>query len=316
MTIPDNQRVKRELLLRTLFPLMPAAAHVRLVELLEEVELEAGSIAFKVGDLPDHFLFLLEGRVALESETLRGIEFSGVSVVGVVDAILDRPRQRACRALEASKALRIRSADWFDLLEDNAEVARAGIRNFASQLHRLWQELSARLPRHSEPPPGIVPSALSTYDKILVLRQASFLRRAGMQAIASLAAIADTEVLQTGEPLFEVGNGGEDFFVVTTGLIQLSNGSGLHFTHDAGDVVGGPAAFCNALPNYAATALTPSVVLRIPQQEFYDQAEEHGRLLRGTLAYLALELEVLQAASSSPLGVGEESSKTAAPRAD
>lgn len=296
MSVTDSQRVKRELLLRSLFPLMPAAAHVRLIELLEDVELEAGTHAFKVGDLPDHFLFLIEGRVALESESMRSIEFSGVSVVGVVDAILDRPRQRACRALEACKAMRIRSADWFDLLEDNAEVARAGIRNFASQLHRLWQDLAPRLPRHSEPPPGIVPSALENYDKILALRQASFLRRAGMQAIAGLATIAETEVLQAGEALFQVGNSGEDFFVVAAGLLELSNGSGFYFTHDAGDVVGGPAAFCNALPNYAATAMGPAVVLRIPQQEFYDQAEEHGRLLRGTLAYLALELETLQAA--------------------
>jgi CRP-like cAMP-binding protein len=52
------------------------------------------------------------------------------------------------------------------------------------------------------------------------------------------------------------------------------------------------------LPSYAAAAVAPSIVLCIPQQEFYDQAEEHGRLLRGTLAFLALELEALQAASS------------------
>lgn len=298
MTVADAQRVKRELLLRSLFPSMPAAAHVRLIELLDDVDLTAGEFAFKEGDLPDHFLFLTEGRVALESDSLQSIEFSGFSVVGVVDAILDRPRQRACRALEASKALRIRSADWFDLMEDNAEVARSGIKNFATQLHSLWQNLAPRLPRHSEPPPGIVPSALQTYDKILALRQASFLRRAGMQAIASLAALAETEVLQAGESLFEIGNSGEDFLIVAAGLIELTHGSGFHFTHDAGDVVGGPAAFCNALPNYAAVASAPSVVLRIPQQEFYDQAEEHGRLLRGTLAYLALELEALQAASS------------------
>jgi len=304
MTVPDNQRVKRELLLRSLFPSMPAAAHVRLVELLEDVELSAGSFAFNAGDLPDHFLFLLEGRVVLESDGLRSIEFSGVSVVGVVDAILDRPRQRACRALEPSKALLIRSADWFDLMEDNAEVARAGIRNFATQLHGLWKELALRLPRHSEPPPGFVPSALDTYDKILALRQASFLRRAGMQAIASLATVAETEVLQPGQSLFEMGKGGEDFFVVASGLIELSNGSGFHFAHDAGDVVGGPAAFCSGLSSYSATAISPSSVLRIPQQEFYDQAEEHGRLLRGTLAFLALELEALQAATASPLSLG------------
>ena len=299
MTVADSQRVKRELLLRSLFPTMPVAAHVRFIELLEDRDLAAGELAFAQGDAPDRFLFLTEGRVALETEGLQAVEFSGFAVVGVVDAVLERPRQRACRALEASKALVIRSADWFDLLEDNAEIARAAIKNFATQLHTLWQRLAPRLPRHSEPPPGIVPSALETYDKILALRQASFLRRAGMQAIASLAAIAETEVLRAGESLFEIGNTGEDFFIVAAGLIELSHGSGLHFMHDTGDVVGGPAAFCNALPGYAAVAAAPSIVLRIPQQEFYDQAEEHGRLLRGTLAFLALELEALQAASST-----------------
>jgi CRP-like cAMP-binding protein len=299
VTISDNQRVKRELLLRSLFPTMPAAAHVRFIELLEDLELPAGEFAFKEGDPPDRFLFLTEGRVALEGAGTQAVEFSGFAVVGVVDAVLDRPRQRGCRALEASKALVIRSADWFDLLEDNAEIARAAIKNFATQLHGLWQRLAPRLPRHSEPPPGIVPSALETYDKILALRQASFLRRAGMQAIASLAAVAESEALQPGESLFEVGNSGEEFFVVAAGLIELSHGSGLRFTHDTGDVVGGPAAFCNALPSYAAVATVHSIVLRIAQQEFYDQAEEHGRLLRGTLAFLASELEALQAASSS-----------------
>lgn len=297
MTIADSQRVKRELLLRSLFPAMPAAAHLRFIELLDDLDLAAGQFAFKEGDPPDRFLFLTEGRVALEAPGLKSLEFSGFAVVGVVDAVLERPRLRGCRALEPSKALIIRSADWFDLLEDNAEIARAAIKNFATQLHGLWRQLAPRLPRHSDPPPGIVPSALETYDKILALRQASFLRKAGMQAIASLAAIAETEALQAGESLFEIGNSGEDFFVVAAGLIALSHESGLHFTHDAGDVVGGPAAFCNALPNYAAVATAPTIVLRIPQQEFYDQAEEHGRLLRGTLAFLATELEALQAAS-------------------
>ncbi|HET7545516.1 MAG TPA: cyclic nucleotide-binding domain-containing protein [Polyangiaceae bacterium] len=297
MTLSDNQRVKRELMLRSLFPTMPAAAHARFIEVLEDLDLTEGEIAFNLGDPPDHFLFLVEGRVALEAPGASPLVFAGFSAVGVIDAVLDRPRQRACRALETSKALVIRSADWFDLLEENAEVARAAIKNFATRLHVLWQQLAPRLPRHSVPPRDIVPSALSTYDKILALRQASFLRRAGMQAIASLAAIAETETLEAGQTLFEVGNSGEDFLVVTAGLIELSDRSGFRFMHDAGDVVGGPAAFCNALPNYAAVARAPSTVLRIPQQEFYDQAEEHGRLLRGALAFLSLELEGLQGLS-------------------
>lgn len=293
-TSPEAERVKRELLLRSLFPAMPAAVHVRFIELLEDLELAAGQLAFAQGDPPDRFLFLTEGRVALESEGMQSIEFAGVAVVGVVDAVLERPRLRACRALVPSKALVIRSADWFDLLEDNAEVARAATRNFATQLHALWQQLAKRLPQNSIPPRGIRPAALDTYDKIVALRQADFLRRAGMQAVASLAAVAETVVLNASESLFEVGNDGEDFYVVATGLVELSHGSGLHFVHDAGDLVGGPAPFCNALPSYSARALSDSIVLRIQQQEFYDQAEEHGRLLRGTLAYLASELEALQ----------------------
>jgi CRP-like cAMP-binding protein len=100
--------------------------------------------------------------------------------------------------------------------------------------------------------------------------------------------------LKESQSLFETGNDGESFFVVASGLIELSHTSGRHFTHDTGDLVGGPAAFCNALPSYAARALSDSIVLRIPQQDFYDQAEEHGRLLRGILAYLATELEIMQ----------------------
>ena len=107
MTVADGQRVKRELLLRSLFPTMPAAAHVRFIELLEDVDLAAGELAFEQGDPPDRFLFLTEGRVALESRAAcNPSSFPASPWSGVVDAVLERPRQRACRALEASKALR------------------------------------------------------------------------------------------------------------------------------------------------------------------------------------------------------------------
>lgn len=295
MTISDAQRVKRELLLRTLFPTMPLAVHLRFIELLEEVELTAGQLVFARGDPPDRFLFLTEGRVAIELEGHKSLEFASFSVVGVVDAVLDRPRVRACRALEPSKALAIRTVDWFDMLEDNAEIARAATRNFATQLHTSWRERAQHLARYSDPPPPRLPTVLDNYDKILVLRQAAFLQRAGIQAVASLATVAEPVMLESGEWLFETGNDGEDFYVVAAGRIELTHASGLRLTHSAGDLVGGPASFCNALSSYAARASTDAIVLRISQQDFYDQAEEHGRLLRGMLAFLVSELEALQA---------------------
>lgn len=293
MTIADSARLKREILLRSMFPSMPVAAHVRFIELLEDVELAAGKLLFDVGDPPDRFLFLVEGRVTMEREGDRAWEFAPLAVVGVIDAVLERPRTRNCRALELSRFLSLRVADWFDMLEDNGQIARAAIRNFATQLHGRWRELATRLERQSELPPPMSTGPMETYDKILALRRAGFLGSAGMQAIVSLATVAEPRHLRAGESLFDLGTDTEMLYVLTRGSIELTAPGGFRYTHRRGDLIGGAAAFCHALPGYAARAPSDATVLCISEQDFYDQAEEHGRLTRGTLKYLVSELEPL-----------------------
>jgi CRP-like cAMP-binding protein len=293
MKIADSERLKREILLRSMFPSMPIAAHVRFLELLDEVTAAPGRLVFDFNDPPDRFLFLIEGRVSMEREGMRAWEFVPLAVVGIIDAVLERPRTRNCRALEPSRFLALKMADWFDMLEDNGQVARAAIRNFATQLHGRWQKLAPRLARHSDPPPPPAPPSLETYDKILVLRRAAFLRSAGMQAIASLATVAEPLRLKQGELLFDVAAHDENLYIVVRGTLELTGADGFRYLHQRGDLVGGPAALCHALPNYAARATTDAVVLRIAEQDFYDQAEEHGRITRGTLKYLVSELEPL-----------------------
>ena len=293
MTIADSERLKREILLRTMFPSMPVAAHVRFIELLEEITVPPGEMLFNVGDPPDRFLFLIEGRVTMERETSRAWEFVPLAVVGVIDAVLERARTRSCRTLEPSRFLSLKMADWFDMLEDNGQVARAAIRNFAMQLHGRWRKLAPRLPRPSDAPPSMAAPSLETYDKILVLRRAASLRSAGMQAIASLATVAEPVTLRQGETLFERGAQADNLYFVVRGAIELTADEGFRYLHPRGDLVGGPAAFCHALPEYRARATTDTVLLRVAEQDFYDQAEEHGRLTRGTLKYLVSELEPL-----------------------
>ncbi|HEX2874901.1 MAG TPA: cyclic nucleotide-binding domain-containing protein [Polyangiaceae bacterium] len=293
MTVADSERLKREILLRTMFPSMPVAAHVRFIELLDEITVPPGEMLFNQGDPPDRFLFLIEGRVTMEREASRAWEFVPLAVVGVIDAVLDRPRTRSCRALEPSRFLSLKMTDWFDMLEDNGQVARAAIRNFAMQLHGRWRKLAPRLPRASDTPPSLVPPGLETYDKILVLRRAASLRSAGMQAIASLATVAEPVVLKQGETLFEPGAQADNLYFVVRGAIELTADEGFRYLHPRGDLVGGPAALCHALPEYRARATTDTVLLRVAEQDFYDQAEEHGRLTRGTLKYLVSELEPL-----------------------
>jgi len=312
MKVADSERLKREILLRTMFPSMPVAAHVRFVELLEEVSVAAGQLLFDVGDAPDRFMFLIEGRVAMEREDARSWEFAPLAVVGIIDAMLERPRTRNGRALEPSKLLSLRLTDWFDMLEDNGQVARAAIRNFATQLHGRWQKLAPRLTRNSEPPPAATSASLETYDKILVLRRSPPLRSAGMQAIASLATVAEPLSLKQGEVLFDVGVHDESLYFVVRGTLELTGPSGFRFLHQRAELVGGPAALCHALPSYSARATSDAVVLRIAEQDFYDQAEEHGRLTRGTLKYLVSELEpLLQLDEATTLGAGSAISRDA-----
>lgn len=293
MTVADSERLKREILLRTMFPSMPVAAHVRFIELLDEITVPPGEMVFNQGDPPDRFLFLIEGRVTMERDSSRAWEFVPLAVVGVIDAVLERARTRSCRTLEPSRFLSLKMTDWFDMLEDNGQVARAAIRNFAMQLHGRWRKLAPRLPRPSDAPPAMVPPSLETYDKILVLRRAASLRSAGMQAIASLATVAEPVTLKQGETLFERGAQADNLYFVVRGAIELTADEGFRYLHPRGDLVGGPAAFCHALPEYRARATTETVLLRVAEQDFYDQAEEHGRLTRGTLKYLVSELEPL-----------------------
>lgn len=294
MTVPDTRRLEREIYLRSMFPAMPAAAHARLIELLEDVEISAGEVLFSAGEPADRFYFMISGSVVMEREGFAPWPFGPLSVVGVIDAMLERPRLRGCRALAPSRLMGIRAADWFDMLEDNAQIARSAIRNFATQLHRRFREGSAappRVTRESDPPPNDFDVTASAYDRIVALRRAPLLGRAGMQAVASLATIAEPKELAQGELLFEVNQDDGMLAIVARGMLELSDETGVRALHVAGDLVGGAAALCGALGGYSARARTDSVVLRFHEQDFYDQAEEHARLTRGTLAYLVAELD-------------------------
>jgi len=228
MTIADSARLKREILLRSMFPSMPIAAHVRFTEVLEDVDAAPGELLFDVGDAPDRLYFLIEGRVAMEREGQAPWVFAPLAVVGVIDAVLERQRTRNCRALEPSRFLAVRIGEWFDMMEDNGQVARGAIRNFAAQLHRRWQKVAPRLERHSDPPPPAGPGPLETYDKILALRGAASLRSAGMQAIASLATVAVPVALKQGEVLFERGADDENLHFIARGSIELTGDAAHH----------------------------------------------------------------------------------------
>ena len=112
-----------------------------------------------------------------------------------------------------------------------------------------------------------------------------------MQALVSLASVAEEVILRDSEYLFGLGETHEHLHVVASGVVELVQGDDFRYRHGAGELIGGPAALSRSLPDYAARSIGTSAVLRISEQDFYDRAEEHPRLTRGALAFLVSELE-------------------------
>jgi CRP-like cAMP-binding protein len=282
----DNERLMRELLLRTLFRTLGGESLARMTELLVPRSLAEGELLFSAGDPSERFYFVIEGRVTMERAGSAPWVFGPRSVVGVLDAFREQPFTRTCRALADTRLLEFRAGDWLDLLEDDAVVARQSIRNIADRVHELSRAdpPGARVPAR---PAVATPGPFSTYQKILIWREARFLASAGMQAIASLSALTSEHQLAASESAHDAGLPLDRLYLIVTGRVELASGRAF----GPGELLGGPGVLADPTFASEARAVVPTVLLGLDQQDYYDLSEEHPRLSRGTLSFLAAELE-------------------------
>jgi CRP-like cAMP-binding protein len=284
MTDADGERLARELFLRAALPGLAGDSATRLAEVLRPVEAATDEVILRQGEPPEYFYFVVDGEIVMEAEGLKPWIFGPRSIVGVIDAIMGRKRPRAGRATRPSQLLMARSSDWFELLEDDPRLSRGSSLGLARQIHEQWLRVGAPPPQGTlQPPAGPLP----VYEKLLVLRDSALLSSAGLQATASLAVIATEIRLGTGETLFQLGAEVDTLHIVAYGAIELTrHDTSFRVIHGSGDLVGGPAALARALAQYEARALMPSLVLKISDDDYYDQAEAHPDLIRAALAYL------------------------------
>jgi CRP-like cAMP-binding protein len=291
VTITDTDRLLRELMLRTLFQSLSGDSLARMTELLVPRSIADGEVLFSAGEPSERFWFVVEGKVTLERPGAPPWVFGPRSVVGSLDAFRERPYTRSCRALAESDLLELRRTDWLDLLEDDALVARDSITSIAARVHQAARAAPAQPVLGLARPAISTPGPFSTFQKILILRQARFLANAGMQAIASLTALASEHQLAAGQGPADAGLRLDRLYVLVTGRVELEGTSVRE--RGPGDLLGGPGVLSDPSLAAAARAVVPTVLLGIDQQDYYDFAEEHPRLSSGTLAYLASELEAL-----------------------
>ncbi|HYO97303.1 MAG TPA: cyclic nucleotide-binding domain-containing protein [Polyangiaceae bacterium] len=289
---PD--RLTRELFVRSALDLISGETAARLADGLTPLDVSAGTVLFEKGDASGHFYLVSEGKLALEDDGQTPAYFGPRALVGIVDMTLERPRQRRCRAITDSRLFVADAKLWLDLIDEDPSVGRAAVLRAACQLYDLSLQLRERATRPAPRRVALPAPPLPLYEKILVLREVAFLQNAGIQATASLAQVAEELRLSTGETLFAAGHAGEALYIVADGAIELED-EALHWRTlwGASELVGGAAALCRKLDACSAVARSPCVLLKVAEEDYSDQTDEHPELTRAALAYLVGERDAL-----------------------
>jgi CRP-like cAMP-binding protein len=270
----------------------------RLTYLLEEEDVFAGETLFAAGAPPEYFYFLREGRMRLVREGSAAQSVRGPAVVGMFDAVLDRPRLRTAVVLEDTQLMRVPVDAWVELLEDSFELTRASVLGSARQVALLEERLLDA---------GVVPWTGSTggaslaagvrlraLERLALLMHALPLRLAGVQTLSDLALASEEVAFAPNDVVFEPSAKRERVFLVVEGRVAASRGpSDIVWTFHPGQIVCGAAAFGGAPATWSARAMSPVRALAFRVEDWFDLMEEHFDLVRSALAGLVLERERL-----------------------
>src|SRR5690349_9390925 len=116
-----SDRVARQIFLRTMGPAraLLMTTH-RMADLMEDVYFSKGSYIYRKGEAPVDIYFVVSGVIHLKSdESSNPWVMESRSIIGILDANLERPRVRDAIAVTNVHLLRFRAEDYLEMLEDN-----------------------------------------------------------------------------------------------------------------------------------------------------------------------------------------------------
>jgi CRP-like cAMP-binding protein len=288
---PEEVKLERELFVRAMMPTMHGEGAARIAAVLEAREVPEGTLLFRQGEPPDEFFFIVQGQVVLEAEGLPDWTFGDRSLVGVVDMNAWRPHRRNCRTTRPTRLLVGRSTAWLDIMDDDPLMGEKAIYFFSLSLHTSWLELGHLLPPEPIAPEIGLGSPLAIHQRALVLRDTALLARASTQAIASLAQVAEELTFPAGAPIFARGDAERALYAVASGVVVLTPPSHRFVRIGPRRFLSPSASLCGRLGDFSAHAESSVLILRIREEDYYDQSDEHPELTRAAMAHMATELE-------------------------
>jgi CRP-like cAMP-binding protein len=291
VTTPDRIGLERELFVRALMPDMHGEGAARIAAGLEARDVPEGTWLFRRDEPPEQFFFVIEGQVVMEAEGLADWVFGDRSLVGTIDMMAWRPHRRSCRTTRQSRLLVGNSRDWLGIMDDDPVMGETAIYFFSLSAHTLWFEVGHLLEAERIMPEAGALPPLAVHEKALVLRDTPLLARASTQAIASLAQVAEELSFAAGTTIFARGQAERALYAVASGVVVLRADGERTLRIGPQRFLAPTAALCGRLGDFSAHAETSVILLRIREEEYYDQSDEHPELTRAALASISTYVE-------------------------
>lgn len=127
-------------------------------------------------------------------------------------------------------------------------------------------------------------------DKARMLRGVPLLSEVSTEVLADLAALSAVESHPTDTVLFAEGEPADAFFLVIEGEVCAQREGIEAFRASDGEEFGALAVLDERPRAFTATTTRESLVLRIGGEDFVYLLEQHPRLARGVIRYLAGEV--------------------------
>lgn len=295
-----TRRIERELLLRTrLTHLAEPGLEPLVAGFAEKVHFAPGAVIYRAGDAPLDFYAFARGEIELAAEGVPPWILRSQSGIGLLDVLADRPRTLTATAVTRVRAMRVAAGDYFDFLEEHVELVMAGLLGVTNDVQDIHLSLPPDggfldAPRAPAPAGGGLAGPFDLVQRLDVLRDSLLFRRANVQALVRLAALAHEVHVGSGNPLFRRGEAAGKFFLVARGVVEARHEAPeIVARFGRAEVVCGYGALGKADNQYTATALSPVTAFSFAEEDFFDVMEEHFELTRSVLAGMASEYERL-----------------------
>ena len=127
-------------------------------------------------------------------------------------------------------------------------------------------------------------------DKARLLRGVPLLSEVSTEVLADLAALSTVEEHRAETKLFEEGEPADAFYVVIEGAVRALRNGTESFRAGPGEEIGALAVLDERPRAFTAITDGATQALRIGAEDFLYLLEQHPRLARGVIRYLACQM--------------------------